>query len=128
MIQDNISVGKLGRKVSEGNRENKTANYEFTTIVPVFNEQDNMSGPEEKLSDFVEKSLMKICMLFVNDCFLNKKLEGVVEMHKRDKHFSYFSFLKNTRLRSTLFQSSNDKLTNLQCNYQIVMSKYLLAV
>ena len=47
---------------------NKTANYEFTIIVPVFNEEDNIYTLEKKLSEFVSKSSLSDCVLFVNDC------------------------------------------------------------
>ena len=47
--------------------ENKTAAYKFTIVVPVFNEEGNMSRLETVLKDFKEQARVKTCVLFVND-------------------------------------------------------------
>ena len=46
---------------------NKTSSYEFTVIVPVFNEEDNMQRLEKELSEFALQSPLRTCVLFVND-------------------------------------------------------------
>ena len=84
------------------NIENKTANYEFTIIVPVYNEEDNMPALEEKLSAFVSKSLLKTCVLFVNDCSTDQSLKRILEICKRREHFRYLSFEKNAGLSAAL--------------------------
>ena len=45
--------------------ENKTATYKFTIVVPVFNEEGNMSRLETVLKEFKEQSQVKTCVLFV---------------------------------------------------------------
>ena len=47
--------------------ENKTSAYDFTIIVPVYNEEGNMSRLEEALSAFKAQAKVKTCILFVND-------------------------------------------------------------
>ena len=42
---------------------NETAKYEFTIVVPIYNEQDNLSRVEEQLSRFLPTSCMKACVL-----------------------------------------------------------------
>ena len=84
------------------NNENKTANYEFTIIVPVYNEEDNMPALEEKLSAFISKSLLKTCVLFVNDCSSDQSLKRILEICERLEHFCYLSFEKNAGLSAAL--------------------------
>jgi len=81
---------------------NKTGNYEFTIIVPVFNEEDNMAALEEKLSAFVAESLLETCVLFVNDCSTDQSLQRIVEICERQEHFCYLSFEKNSGLSAAL--------------------------
>ncbi|MDD2307902.1 MAG: glycosyltransferase [Prolixibacteraceae bacterium] len=81
---------------------NKTVNYEFTIIVPVFNEQDNMPALEEKLSAFVSESLLDSCVLFVNDCSTDQSLQRIVEICGRQEHFCYLSFEENVGLSAAL--------------------------
>jgi len=46
---------------------NKTAQYRFTIVVPVYNEEDNMQALEERLSAYLPTALYPTCVLFVND-------------------------------------------------------------
>lgn len=81
---------------------NKTANYELTIIVPVYNEQDNIYTLEEKLSWFLPKSILLACVLFVNDGSTDLSHERIVEVCSRQKHFYYMSLLQNTGLSAAL--------------------------
>lgn len=99
MIKDqNAEDIRIFRNGLDKKRANKTANYEFTIIVPLFNEQDNMRALEEKLSVFVAESLLDTCVLFVNDCSTDHSLERIAEVCERQSHFFYLSFLKNSGL------------------------------
>jgi len=93
------------RKATNNSRprhENKTANYEFSIIVPVYNEEDNMPALEEKLSAFIAESLLETCVLFVNDCSTDQSLKRIVEICERREHFCYLSFEKNAGLSAAL--------------------------
>ena len=46
---------------------NKTGEYRFTIVVPVYNEEDNIYALEKALSEFLPKSKCSSCVLFVND-------------------------------------------------------------
>ena len=44
---------------------NKTAAYNFTIVVPVYNEEDNMDMIEDKLRAYISHASHKSCVLFV---------------------------------------------------------------
>ncbi|MCD7970231.1 MAG: glycosyltransferase [Alistipes sp.] len=46
---------------------NKTAAYEFTVIVPVYDEKDNIARLEQELAAFLQTASMKSCVMFVDD-------------------------------------------------------------
>ena len=46
---------------------NKTAEYEFTIIVPVYNEEDNISELERAFTAYLPRASKRTCVLFVND-------------------------------------------------------------
>lgn len=81
---------------------NKTGNYEFTIIAPVFNEEDNMTALEDKLSAFVSQSPLSVCVLFVNDGSSDRSLERMIAICDRNEHFFYLSFEKNAGLSAAL--------------------------
>lgn len=84
-------------------RGNKTADYAFTIIVPLFNEEESIFSLEEKLSQFVAQSLsLRACVLFVNDCSADKSKVRIMEVCNRQKHFYYLDLAKNGGLSSAL--------------------------
>ena len=46
---------------------NKTANYQLTIIVPVYNEEGNILRLEKALGEFLKDAKVASCVLFVND-------------------------------------------------------------
>lgn len=81
---------------------NRTADYEFTIIIPVFNEEDNIDNLEKALSSFLPHSLRKTCVLFVNDGSKDSSLDGLRRICKRNEGFFYLSFKKNAGLSAAL--------------------------
>lgn len=81
---------------------NKTGEYQFTIIVPVFNEEDNMKAIEEKLTAYLPTSLLKSCVLFVNDGSKDHSEERIKEICRRHPHFYFISCKKNAGLSSAL--------------------------
>ena len=81
---------------------NRTANYRFTIIVPVFNEEDNIPRLEEVLSDYLPKCSSKACVLFVDDGSRDGSLKGIKEICGRHEDFFYISFVKNAGLSAAL--------------------------
>lgn len=75
---------------------NKTANYEFTIIVPVYNELDNMEALEKRLGGYLPTAKMKSCVLFVDDGSTDGSRERLVEMCRRNPDFYYVAFERNS--------------------------------
>lgn len=81
---------------------NHTSEYQFTIIIPVFNEEENISALEEKLSLFLPKSLYRSCVLFVNDGSRDTSLERIKTVCSHHKDFFYISFQKNAGLSAAI--------------------------
>ncbi len=82
---------------------NPTSKYEFTIIVPFFNERENIQRLEAKLSDYLKKSICKsVCVLFVNDGSIDGGDILVQEACSRHDDFHYISLVKNTGLSGAL--------------------------
>jgi len=83
-------------------RLNKTAEYELTIVIPVFNEEDNIFALEQKLSAFVSQSWLAACVLLVNDGSTDHSKERIMEVCKRQKHLYYLNLAKNSGLSAAL--------------------------
>lgn len=81
---------------------NKTSEYDFTIIVPIYNEVDNMSRVERKLADYLTKASAHTCVLMVNDGSSDGSLEAMKEICKRHKDFFYLSLAQNGGLSAAM--------------------------
>lgn len=81
---------------------NKTADYEFMIVVPVYNEEDNMERLEKTLAGYLPKAARKACVLFVNDGSKDLSLEGIKAACERNHDFYYISFVKNCGLSAAI--------------------------
>ncbi len=81
---------------------NKTSNYQFTIVVPVYNEEDNIYALEEKLSSFLPQSLYSTCVLFVNDGSKDRSSERIKEICDRNKDFFYIDLARNAGLSAAM--------------------------
>lgn len=81
---------------------NKTTNYQFTIIVPVYNEEDNMDALEQRLGDFLTHSLYPACVLFVNDGSTDTSLQRMQDICRRHADFFYLSLQKNGGLSAAM--------------------------
>ena len=81
---------------------NKTSEYEFTIIVPVFNEEDNISNLGEALATYLPKCLYKACVLFVNDGSKDGSLALIRDFCQKNENFFYISYLRNAGLSAAL--------------------------
>lgn len=66
---------------------NKTANYELTIIVPVYNEEGNIQRLTTELSHYLQISKLTSCILFVNDGSTDKSEQFIQEACKANKDF-----------------------------------------
>lgn len=82
--------------------ENKTSAYDFTIIVPVYNEEGNMSRLEEALSAFKAQAKVKTCILFVNDGSTDGSGQLMREVCARQPDFFYIEFVRNCGLSAAM--------------------------
>ena len=102
---------------------NKTANYQFTIIVPVYNEEDNVYSLEAKLNEFLLSSLVTTCVLFVNDGSRDRSRERILEVCTRNPHFFYLDLARNSGLSADLQPTPEDFNLLLKdiAHYELVM-------
>jgi len=81
---------------------NPTSQYEFTIIVPVYNEADNIAALEKALGDYLPKCPVKACCLFVDDGSKDPSLSLIKEACGRNPSFHYISFAKNAGLSAAI--------------------------
>lgn len=81
---------------------NKTSQYRFTIVVPVYNEQDNMNALEQRLSAFLPECSEKACVLFVNDGSTDDSLSRIREICSRHQDFFFISFVRNAGLSAAI--------------------------
>jgi dolichol-phosphate mannosyltransferase len=81
---------------------NNTTNYEFTIIVPVYNEEDNMKNLEERLVAYLPTALYKACVLFVNDGSKDDSLNCIQDVCHRHSDFYYISLKNNSGLSAAM--------------------------
>ena len=81
---------------------NKTSEYKFTIIVPIYNEEDNIARLESISAEYPPKRIEKACVLFVNDGSKDSSLKGIEEICSRNKDFYYISFDRNRGLSAAI--------------------------
>lgn len=81
---------------------NKTSEYRFTIIVPIYNEEDNIARLESTFTEYLPKCIEKACVLFVNDGSKDSSLKGIEEICSRNKDFYYISFDRNRGLSAAI--------------------------
>ena len=81
---------------------NHTSEYDFTIIVPVYNEQDNIDRLEKAFRQYLPAASRKSCVLFVDDGSTDDSLEGLRRICGRNSGFYYLAFLHNEGLSAAL--------------------------
>jgi len=81
---------------------NKTGQYRFTIIVPVFNEEDNIETLEKRLSAFLPVCRERACVLFVDDGSTDSSADRIREACGRNKDFYHIGFVRNAGLSAAL--------------------------
>ncbi|MFZ2283833.1 MAG: glycosyltransferase family 2 protein [Lutibacter sp.] len=76
--------------------------YEFTIIVPVYNEEDNLKRVEQELSNYIKIATKKTSILFVNDGSKDNSQQLIEEICANNPDFSYISFEKNCGLSAAI--------------------------
>lgn len=81
---------------------NRTSNYQFTIIVPIYNEEDNMAALEQRLGAFLPTCVRKACVLLVDDGSKDSSLKLMKEVCERNEDFMYLAFEKNCGLSAAM--------------------------
>lgn len=81
---------------------NKTRNYDFTIVVPVYNEEDNIERLSSTLAAYIKQALCSTCVLFVNDGSSDSSLKKIEAACKDNADLYYISFRKNAGLSAAL--------------------------
>ncbi len=81
---------------------NRTAEYDFTVIVPVYDEEDNMPRLEAELAGFLKTAAVKSCVLFVNDGSRDRSGELLRDVCAHNKDMFYISFAQNRGLSAAI--------------------------
>lgn len=81
---------------------NKTSNYLFTIVVPVFNEEGNILRLENELTHFLKIAKIPSCVLFVNDGSKDKSGELIKESCKRNSNLFFIELTRNGGLSAAL--------------------------
>lgn len=76
--------------------------YEFTIIVPVYNEEDNLERVEQELLAYIKIASKKTSILFVNDGSKDKSQEMIERICERSEAFQYISFKENCGLSAAI--------------------------
>lgn len=76
--------------------------YEFTIIVPVYNEEDNLKRVELELSNYIKIATKKTKILFVNDGSTDNSQQLIEEICANNPDFSYIEFEQNRGLSAAI--------------------------
>ncbi len=93
---------------------NKTANYDLTVIVPVYNEEASLPRVEKAMADYMGKSSLRCCALLVNDGSTDSSLELMRGICARHENMFYLSFEQNRGLSAAI-----------KAGFDVVESRYV---
>ena len=76
--------------------------YEFTIIVPVYNEEENLERVEQELLKYTRIAIKKTAVLFVNDGSTDGSQELIEAICNRNEMFSFINFKENRGLSAAI--------------------------
>lgn len=76
--------------------------YEFTIIVPVYNEEDNLKRVELELSNYIKIAIKRTNILFVNDGSKDNSQQLIEEICAKNPDFSFIQFEQNCGLSAAI--------------------------
>ena len=83
---------------------------DFTIIVPVYNEEDNLIRVEKELLAYINMAIKKTAILFVNDGSIDNSLVMIKSICSKNEAFGYISF-KNNKGLSAAIKAGFDHVT-----------------
>ncbi len=88
--------------------------YQFTIIIPVYNEEDNLKRVESEMLNYFKIATKKTKVLFINDGSQDKSQAMIEDICKENSDFSFLSFEKNCGLSAAIAAGFH------QCNTELV--------
>ncbi len=88
-------------------------NYEFTIVVPVYNEEDNLKRVEQELLNYIKIATKKTKILFVNDGSKDNSQAIIEEICDKNADFTFIQFEKNCGLSAAISAGFNNTDTAL---------------
>lgn len=76
--------------------------YEFTIIVPVYNEEENLERVEKELLAYTQIATKKTAILFVNDGSKDDSQQLIESICQRNEAFKFISFKENRGLSAAI--------------------------
>ncbi len=76
--------------------------YDFTIVIPVYNEEDNLERVEKEMLDYIKTTDKKTSVLFVNDGSKDNSEAIMKAICNRNDTFHYISFKKNCGLSAAI--------------------------
>lgn len=76
--------------------------YDFTIIVPVYNEEDNLQRVEEELLTYLKIASKPTKILFVNDGSKDNSQQMIENICQRNEAFSFLNFNQNSGLSAAI--------------------------
>ena len=87
--------------------------YEFTIIVPVYNEEENLKRVEQELTNYIKIATKKTKVLFVNDGSKDNSQQLIEEICNNNPNFNFINFQKNCGLSAAITAGFNNVDTEL---------------
>ena len=87
--------------------------YEFTIVVPVYNEEDNLKRVEQELSNYIKIAKKKTKVLFVNDGSNDNSQQLIEEICNENPDFNFIQFEVNCGLSAAISAGFNNTTTKL---------------
>ncbi|MFC6858555.1 glycosyltransferase [Zunongwangia atlantica] len=76
--------------------------YQFTIVVPIYNEEENLERLEQQLSTYLKIAVKPTCILLVNDGSSDNSLSMIEKICERNEAFHFISFEKNCGLSAAI--------------------------
>lgn len=76
--------------------------YEFTIIVPVYNEEENLERVETELLAYTKIAIRNTAILFVNDGSKDNSQNLIEAICERNENFNFISFRENRGLSAAI--------------------------
>ena len=86
---------------------------DFTIIVPVYNEEDNLIRVEKELLAYINMAIKKTAILFVNDGSIDNSLTMIKSIRSKNEAFGYISFKTNKGLSAAIKAGFDHVTTDL---------------